>query len=251
MKKQWFGGLVVLSAVASAAAFAAGSGSGGTSVYINGAKASSQVRMINGTAYVPLVDIAKAYGSQVGKRPDGDYEIGPAGGAYEVGKHRGKLGQEVFTGQFRFSVTRVEETASYTTKYKTRQDTLTTDNPGNKLVVVSCRIKNGVPAKQSLIMTVGGNYGSPDTALTTTDEQSFPPINWHGDSGTGGVDVHEDLHAPTGIDLLPGAARNVNLVFLVPKNTKPKDLIFCLTRYDEWTKGDKKKFTDVRVSLNP
>lgn len=252
MNRQWFGGVIVIMAAASAVvAPSAVVAVGGTSVYINGTKASSRVKMISGVAYVPLADVAKAYSSQVNKRPDGDFDLGPAGGAYQVGKYQGKQGQEVFTGQYRFSVTAVEEARSYTTKYKARQDTIEAESPSNKLVIVSCRIKNGMRTKQSLLMTVGGNYGSPNTALTTQDEQSLPPINWHGDSGTGGVDVMEDLHAPAGINILPGAARNVNLVFLVPKDTQIKDLIFCLTPYDQYSEGDKKKFTDVRISLNP
>ena len=149
-------------------------------------------------------------------------------------------------------VTAVEEAQSYTTKYKANQDTITADNPGNKLVIVSCRVKNGLPTKQSLLVAVGGRYGAPDTALTTQDEQSFPPMNWHGNDSTGGVDVLEDLHAPGGINILPGAARNINLVFLVSKDTKIKDLIFCLTPYDEYSADPaKRKFTDVRIALNP
>ncbi len=223
---------------------------GGNSVYINGTKASDRVRTISGVAYVPLADVAKAYGGQVTKRPDGDWEIGAAGGAYQVGKYQGKIGQEVFTGQYRVSVIKVEEVTSYTTKYKRYPATLTLENPGNKMIVVSCRVKNGLPTKQSLLVSVGGSYGSPNTALTTTDEQSFPPMPWHGDAGTGGVDVFEDLTAPAGINILPGAARNINLVFAIPKDTQPKDLIFCVTPYGEYSKGDKKKFTDVRISLN-
>ena len=248
MKTQWFRGATV----ASVAAVAAGAvlAAGGTGVYVNGAKASNRVRVISGTPYVPLADVARAYGAQVGRRADGDYEIIPAGGANQVGKYQGKQGQEVFTGQFKFSVVSVQEARTYSTKYKAYPATIEAESASNKLIIVSCRIKNGMPTKQSLIVSVGGKYGSPDTALTTQDEQSIPPINWHGDSGMGGVDVGEDLHAPSGINLLPGAARTINLVFLVGKDIMPKDLIFCLTPYDEWTK-DKKRFTDVRISLNP
>jgi hypothetical protein len=245
MNKQWVGGIMVLGVVATAA-FAAG----GNSVYINGTKASDRVKTISGVPYVPLADVAKAYGGQVTKRPDGDWEIGASGGAYQVGNFQGKMGQEVFTGQFRVSVTGVQEVQSYTTKYRMNPYTITVENPNNKLVVVTCRIKNGLPTKQSLIMSVGGNYGTPNTALTTTDEQSFPPVVWRGDTSMGGVDVLEDMTTPSGITILPGAARIVNFVFLVAKDIQPKDMIVCLTPYDQWTKGDKKKFTDVRISLN-
>lgn len=245
MNKYLVGGFAAVTAAT--AVFAV---SGGTSVYVNGTLASSRVRTISGTAYVPLADVAKAYGGQVSKRPDGDYELGAAGGAYQVGKYTGKIGQEVFTGKFRFSVTKVEETKSYTTKYKARQETLDTENPSQKIVVVSCRIKNGLPTTQKLLMTVGGNYGSPNTALATDDEQSYPPSSWHG-SSEAGIDVHEDDHAPMGAVILPGAARVVNLLFLVPTDAKPKDLIFSLTPYDQYSAGDKKQFTDVRISLTP
>ena len=245
MKHQILGGLIAATAI-TATAFCAG----GTAVYVNGTMASSRVKVINGTAYVPLADMAKAYSVQVNKRSDGDFDLGAAGGAYQVGKYQGKIGQEVFTGQYKFSVVSVEEVKSYTTKYRASQETLATENPGQKIVVVACRIKNGTPTTQKLLMTVGGNYGSPNTALTTADEQSFPPSTWHG-SSEAGIDVHEDDRAPVGAIILPGAARLVNLLFMIPTDAKPKDLVFSLTPYDEYAKGDKKKFTDVRIALNP
>ncbi len=245
MKKKWMGVFIIVTGVATAAIAA-----GGTSVYLNGTKASTRVRMISGAAYVPLADVAKAYDAQVVKRADGDFEIIAAGGANQVGKYQGKIGQEVFTGQYKFSVGSVEEVPSYATKYRTRQDIITTDNPSQKLVVVHCRIKNGTPVRQMLLMTVGGKYGSPNTALTDTDEQSYKPMSWHGNESYGGVDVHEDATAPAGTAIIPGAACNVNLIFLVPKDTKPKDLVFSITPYSEYSKGDQKKFTDVRISLN-
>ena len=229
---------------AAGAAFAAG----GTSVYINGTKASSRVKTISGIAYVPLADVARAYGSQVNKRGDGDFDIVPAGGANQVGKYQGKMGDDVFTGKFRFAVTKVEDTKSYTTKYKTNQETLTAPNSNERIIVVTCRIKNGTPTRQDLLMSVGGRYGSPNTALTTTDEQSLPPSTWHG-SDTAGIDVREDKFAPVGITILPGAARIFNLLFVLPNDTQPKDLIFSVTPYDEYA-NQTKKFTDVRISLN-
>ena len=239
------GGGVVRALALGAVALAAG----GSGVYINGTLASKRVRVIEGVAYLPLADVAKATGTQLVKRPDGDFELTVAGGANQVGRFQGKLGEEVFTGQFKVSVLSVEEPTSYTTQYLSRSHKITPESPNQKLVVVHCRLKNGMTTRQKLLMAVGGTYGAPDTALTDTNGQSYAPINWQGNTFSG-VDVHDDEQQPLGTLLLPGAATPVNLVFLVPKDTQPKDLIYCVTLYDQYAKAEKKKFVDVRISLN-
>src|SRR5687767_10535052 len=74
------------------------------SLRINGQVASNDVRMIGGKAYVPVSDVAKAFGLNVNKI-GGGYELSNEGGAGQLqAKGNGKIGQEVFSGKWRFQV---------------------------------------------------------------------------------------------------------------------------------------------------
>ena len=218
------------------------------SLTVNGAVASHDVRVIGGRPYVPLADVAKAYDQTLVKKPGG-YELIAAGGAGQVANaHVAKLGEELFTGQWRFKVINVQTVNEYTTRFGKDKQTISSDTGGDTLVVVDCRIKNGTKQKQELVLSTG-SYGGANTALADDQEHSYAPINWHGNA-FGGYDAHMDDSAPNGAYVLPGAAIDFALVFSVPPGTKPKNLVFSILKYgdrsDAATKG-----TDVRILLNP
>lgn len=104
------GGAFVLLAAASVAQ------APGQKLILNGAVASTNVRVIGGQAYVPVADVAKALGQNVAKIAGG-YEIAAPGGANRVGGLEGKVGDTVFNGAWRFKVTGVHEADGYSERY--------------------------------------------------------------------------------------------------------------------------------------
>ena len=196
---------------------------------------------------MPISDVARAYHQTVVKEAGVGYEMIAGGGAGEVGdNHTAKIGEELFTGQFKFKVSNVQETQSYTERYGKEHYTITPDK-GETLIVVDCRLKNGTKIKQNLVFSANETYGNSNTALTDDQEHSYAPISWHGNDFDG-YDVHADETYPEGANVLPGAAIDFALVFAVPPGTHPKDLVFSILKYAERDKA-KEKSVDVRVSL--
>lgn len=212
----------------------------GNKLYINGKAASSSVKVINGTAYVPISDVAKAMGMSVQKRADG-YSIGTDGGHGQIAnKFTGKLGDEIFTGKWKFTVLKVRHADSYKIA-KSHLKSFSDANENEEFIVVDCRVKNGTPKKDELVFE---NWDGINTALTDSGEQTYQPIKY---------DVAESEYAPVGVTVLPGSAINFTLVFKVPKDTVEKDLIFTAMRYDFRASFDQKKDPpqDIRVDLTP
>ena len=217
----------------------------GQKLVLNGKTASTNVRVINGSAYVKLSDVAKALGMIVVKRGDG-YEITKPGGANQVaGVTQGKIGDVLFDGRWRFQVLGVETPDAYTMKTPSVEpsshprDIIVFDRaagvlrpkPGYKLVLVRCRMTNGQKTGQTFWLG-------------------------HNDVNNALADAQGESHAPVGYDLegapiqsrslLPGAKADFPILFSVPQGTELKDLVFTLKNNDFSQKGN-----DVRVSLKP
>ncbi len=230
--------LVFAGGIGVGAVFAAAAGK----LIYNGKVASTDVQTINGTPYVRLSDMAKALDMTLVKRPGG-YEIIKQGGANQVGSLAGKIGDTLFDGKWRFQVVKMETPASYTMKsnsetydaagltsmdYKTR---VITPSRGKKLVVLLCRVVNGVKEKRTLWTAISDERIH--TALTDKDGGSYPPIGYDFDG------------APSqSAWLLPGAALNFPVIFSVPEGTQVKDLVFSLKNNQ-----NDEPVTDVRVAL--
>ncbi len=209
-------------------------------LYLNGQVASSDLRIIDGKSYVPVTDVAKALDLTIQKRDDG-YELVKGGGAGQIANSStGKIGSEVFTGQWRFKVQSMERSKHYDVKYSTYSYRRTYDpKDGFEFVVLSCQVKNGRTEKDELVL---GKWDGNNTALTDSAEQTYEPTFY---------DVKETEGSPTGVSFLPGSAINFVLVFEVPVGTKVKDLVFTAIRYQYRGKfdQDKVKPTDIRVAL--
>lgn len=211
----------------------------GRTLILNGQVASRDVRMIGGRAYVPVADVASALGQKVVPVPGG-YEIRAPGGANQVEGMRGKIGDVLFDGKWRFQVLDVKTVDDYTMKNAATNDYSVYHNtaefndntlrpkPGNSLVMIQCRLKNGVKQNQSLWRYNNDTH----TALTDDQGQSYPPIAY--DIPSGGSFGSKDL--------LPGSAIDFAVLFTVPPGTHLKDLVFTLRTLSD--KGD-----EVRVSL--
>jgi hypothetical protein len=215
----------------------------GASVTNNGQTMTTDVKVINGKVYVPLNDVAKSFNEVVVKTANG-YALTAAGGANQMAtRFIGKVGETVFTGQFSLTVTSVETTTSYQQKYIPNPGTMTAD-PGQKFIVLHCRVKNGMTSRQEIALSTSPYSGNDDTTLTDDHQQTYQPILYHGDFT--GYDVHADDTAPTGIRMLPGSAVDFNVIFNLPAAATPKDFIFGILKYD---RAKKAKQTDIRISL--
>lgn len=232
---RWVLGALVLGVAGTALAQA------GSTLIMNGKVASTDVRVIGGKAYVPLADVAKALGQQVARSGQG-YELTTAGGANQVEGLRGKIGDVLFDGQWRFTVTKVETVGSYKMTTDAEADFATYDKSaefdnerlvytpkeGYDLVVLRARLRNGTKEARSLWRTNSDTL----TALTDDQGESYRPIAF---------DMDEE--APfLGKALLPGAGADLAVLFTVPRGRKLKDLVFTLRTIDE-------KGKEVRVSL--
>jgi hypothetical protein len=230
----------VLAAGAGTAAWAAG----GSKLVMNGNVASTSVRVIDGKAYVPLTDVAAALDMTV-VPIDGGYEIKKAGGATPITGLQGKVGDVLFDGKWRFQVLSADTVDSYKMKNKSTidyalynqvadfdGDTNTfTPKAGRRLIAVKCRVTNGRNATYSLWV----NNNDTRTALADDQGESHPPFVYD-------MDESEPFSTKK---LLPGAKTDFTILFSVPEDTKPKDLVFTLRTISNNDKGN-----DARVSLS-
>jgi hypothetical protein len=222
--RRWFIGLafVVLSTAAIAWHFQA------SRLYVNGELASSGVIERNGVAYAPIKDIASALKLNIQKTSRG-YELAATGGANQAEGITGKVGDMLFNGYARFQVVKVIRGKEYTNQFSGDNQKVTPYPEGMDLVVVVCRIKNGLTHKVSCGLPAGT-----ETALADTQDHSFGPRT--------GLSID----CPNrGVDLLPGAAVDFALTFDVPASTVLGDLVYQVEFYSD-AGAAKKKF---RVSL--
>jgi hypothetical protein len=209
----------------------------------NGKTVSTNVKIIGGQPYVPVADVAKALNLSVVKKPGG-YEMVAAGGAGPIaGSNVGKMGETIFTGNYRFDLLSIERKTEYQLKHAEAHEWTKTEAKDNmELIVANCRIKNATKAKTTLVF---GKWEGNNTCIAAADEQTYIPVAY-------GYDVKMTEHFPDGASFLPGSAINFSLVFEVPKGTKVKDLIFTAMQYEYRMASDQKKHkpTDIRVMVN-
>lgn len=190
---------------------------------LNGKVASTRVRLIDGTAYVPVADVAQALGQPVHATPEG-YDISPAGGANQVQGLQGKMGDMLFDGTWRFQVNRVTEADKYQERYTATNPLEQKPGDNQKMILVDITVKNGANEKKFLLMRdIPENL----TALAGADGSSVKVTTYDMRTGSGkhfggGGDWDSTP------DMLPGSQAKLTAIFLAPKDFKPKDLIFTL-----------------------
>lgn len=228
-------GLILTTAIAAGICWAAA----GTKLYMDGKLASSRVVVVDGRAYVPVVDVAQALGMVVGEAEDG-YSLTREGGANQVeGVAQGGVGDELFTGKWRFQVLKMERAGQqYQERHYQQERTIKPNGADEELIVLNCRVKNATDEAVSPILTerLPGN-----TALADDAEHSYAPIDY---------DARQEINKTQSYAasaLLPGAASEFALVFSVPKGTTLKALVFSLMAYPNDVGKD--EHTDVRVHL--
>jgi hypothetical protein len=205
---------------------------------INETIASERLQRVGDSVMVPIADVAKALGLSIVKTKTG-YALIKDGGANQVEGIRGKLGETVFDGKWRLTVTNPREVASYTLETKTATDyglinpiakingTTYEPKPGYRLLVYRCEVKNGQKSAQQLWWFQNDTH----TALADASGESFPPIL---------TDIASEAFQSK--PLLPGAKLEFNLIFCVPSSANPRELVFTLRTIAD-------KGSDVRISL--
>ncbi|HEY0867719.1 MAG TPA: hypothetical protein VGE01_10085 [Fimbriimonas sp.] len=215
---------VLLGAVAVAAAVWAAQA---VRVTMDGKVVSTTGRIIDGSLYVRLADVAKAMDRQIVQR-NGAYELVNAGGANQLQGTKGRLGEELFTGKWRFLVRDVQRVDKYMLVHADSKFELSAE-PGQDLIVVNIRLKNGVQESVNMYFNALGN-----TALTDMNEQVYTVYG-------------RDIAGGVASMMLPGSAKDFALVFAVPETARVKDLIYTIEPVD----ASKYGVLDVRISLNP
>ncbi len=206
-------------------------------LYFNGEVASEDVRIINGVAYAPLRDIAKAMGTTVAQRPDGSLEIVRQGGANQVeAKLNGKVGDWLFDGGWRFKVVGFKRVANYKKVNPWYSETEVDGDEQHDLLVIDYVFRNGM--KSAFSMDLGGNLTS-----VANEDGSSNPVENNDFKYNGGVFYSKPL--------LPGAEMKGALIVKILKTEKPKDLIVefgGMTGYTDEVKP--KEPTVLRISLS-
>jgi len=197
--------------------------------YIGGNLASSDVIMHNGSAYVPVKDVAAALKMTVQKTGRG-LELTSTGGANQASGVNGKVGDVLWNGYIRLQVVQVIRSKEYTNQFSNDNQKVMPTAANNDLVVIVCKMKNG------LNNGITVEYPGAETALADTDGQSYSPR----------LGMTADIPG-RGVDLLPGAAFSFALTFDVPSKAVLGDLVYQPSLAGSGTNGsDKKKF---RISV--
>jgi hypothetical protein len=190
---------------------------------LNGKTASTRVKMIGGEAWVPVKDVATALGQPLKKTATG-YQIGESGGANAVSGLTGKMGDTLFDGSWRFTVTGIKEATEYTDHYTANRPVTHKAPSGKKLILADIVVKNGMTIKNYLNLRLGLENL---TSLADADGRSFPVISYDLRTGSGqpfGGGGDWDYTE----ELLPGAKADVVAIFAVPNDYKQSDLVFTL-----------------------
>ncbi len=221
-------------------------GQAGTDLTINGQFATADLKTFNGRTYVPLADVAKALGMTLVKKP-GHIDMTSAGGANEISGTRGKLGETLFTGKWKFTPVSLEQMDSYTNKFAGDNAVQTPRNAGETLFVLTCQLKNAQKEVVEVIFNsnINGLHGSA-THTALADDQAHSYLTY-------AVDAHNETGAFGGPKMLPGSASEFAVIFSVPKGTVPKDVIFTILSGKDAleAKGGDVKGVDLRISVKP
>lgn len=211
---------------------------------IDGQSTPADIRTINGTAYVRLADVGKALDMSVVPRGGGRYELTKAGGANQIGKRAGKIGDTLFDGRWRLTVMSLETPSEYAMTTNGLPDgerdraewdpDARTFRPSrnHQLAIVRVRVANGTKERQMLWTAISDPKVR--TAIADTDGGSHVPI------------AYDFAGGPTQTAaILPGASMTFNVVFSLPADARPKDLIFTLI-----DNAGTKPGNDVRIALS-
>ncbi len=216
---------VVALAIASGAAWAVQTG---LRLTMDGAVVSTNVRSIDGRAYVPLVDVAKALGRTV-NASGGAYDLALAASAQRRDGLNGKMATDGFSGLWRLNVRSVEQVAGYSPQYGSDKAPITPRESGDALVVIKCQLRNGTKAMQDVSFD---RNASGNTAVVDDQEHGYVPLAYDArNSGYGSAKIP------------PATTMDFAILFSVPAGAKLTHLTYSVGG------AGMDKSTDFQVSL--
>ena len=210
-------------------------------IFVGGKTATADVKIIGGSPYVKLSDIASALHAALAKQ-GGNYTMVPnksvpsdkgsvaTGGANQIEGMKGKIGDLLMTGKYRFQVIDMKEVETYKERYNVDPGVVEPKGSGDKLILINCLVKNARNEKHAL------NVNDTNTALTDEEGQSYAPLKYD-------IRWHASFNGMCTEEMLPGAAVKFAVLFSVPHAAKLKDLVFTLAELNE-------KGNDVRIDLS-
>lgn len=235
-KVRLFGTLAIITGSATVFGWAMG----GSVLQINGKPVSNRVKVMDGESWVPVRDLAKSQGLVV-TSSGGVLNLVTAGGANQVGTLQGKIGDTLFDGHWKFSISKFEPVDTYTIVTAAQTDYgvtspvseiengVITPKKGTKLYVATCTLKNG--------MTHGAQFEwtSSDTknAVADTNGVNHPWLVF---------DIASSAFVTK--EMLPGAAINFKICFAVADGATPQDVVITLLTLGE------KTGTDIRFHVS-
>ncbi len=235
MKKHWIP--LLLGVGGSALCFAA---LAPQSVTIDGKVVTHRVKVIAGESWIPVSDLAKAQGLVVTSNGT-SIDLTSPGGAEQVKGVTGKVGEMLFTGNWRIEVNSFQKAATYTIKNSTStdysvyhgiadlDDKVFTPKDGYDLYVASCTLKN---ARKT---SVEFDWNPSDNKSAIAD-----------DAGSNNPWVVYDIPSPAfnSAPILPGAKLDFNICFVVKKDVKLTDIVLTLKALTD------EKTQNVRIAAN-
>lgn len=227
---------------------------------LGGTTVSTSARVIAGTTYVPIGDVARALGMKVRisgtnitlqpaivprptpaqplAQPTAQPVTPPmAQPVKNAVKLSGLRGETLFSREWGFQVMNVDRPTSFRTKYSNTFNRERRYLPATSedLIVVTCRLQNRTSDTRNLAFPLGQQ--AMNTALTDQDGTIYSPV---------GYDVLAESDAPLSKTVPAGTAMNFNLVFRVANGARVKELVYSLVEYQALATG---RSTDFHVNL--
>lgn len=226
---------IVIVVTVAAASCVVWSAQTGTKLVMDGRTISEDVRVLGGTPYVRVSDVAKALGMAL-QQKGAVYQLTPVGGGHQIRGVLGALNASIFNGTWVLKVAGAQKVKSYTPRYGRDRDPLTPKEVGDTLVVVRCQIRNGTDATRDVSFDT---YRAGNTALTDDEEHAYFPLAY---------DSRNSDHSSARV--LPGSAHDFAVIFSVPEGARLNDLIYTvLSSSADFGGGERDKGKDFRISL--
>lgn len=215
---------------------------------VNGASVSTSAKIIAGTTYVPIRDVARALGmsAQVSGTnitlksravaPQTATKVAAPVSAPAT-KMKGYSHEELYSQKWGFRVLDVQRGDKFLAQHRNNfnREKVYVAKRGEEIIAVSCRVKNATSSVKNFAFP-RGQHGM-NTALIDQDGIAYEPVAY---------DIFAEENVPLGKTASPGTAVPFNIIFRVPRGIRVKELIYSIVVYEELATGQS---TDFRVDL--
>lgn len=217
-------GLAVLAALACAAR----AGEARLQLFFGKSDMPSDVRMVDGNAYVKVSDVAKALG-MASARNGSTFRLTQSPIVSRLPGAGARVGTDITAGKWQFRVTGVQQVAQYMPRYGSEKEPIAPSNAGDRLVLVQCRLRNGTGGLQEVYFD---SSMSGSTALTDSQQRGYVPL------------AYDSRNSDYSSNKIPaGTLHDFTIIFSVPEGAGLVGLTYTLE------KGGLEKGPQFRVSL--